>query len=482
MRRKIFDLFTFLFSCSLIALLYVSRVAKLKLGSIYTDTHGEEWNVPGNGTLNFVVEWVMDMIPRGDFTFHYVSPIFDMRNEQYNESHLIYLFFGVALAVLFILICSIILIAQYCCGCCGGKLLPRAGYSTFQIDSTRGSILVLSFILEFMLIYGYFSTTDMDNAMGTLSDRFEEYSTELSTQFDTLISSLPDSLSSYYDKESFKNDLEYTVRSTKADTDQSLSLFNSYERWRMLLIIVGLIAATVACSVGIAAGAVHRSWPIVVMVILSIIGGAILLFSFCYHFTFAKILREFCTDSGTYVDERNDQFLPQRLQYFLPCLNSPLYSYISDHYFINAILETQNFANSITDPNIYKPTFNNVSSTYYSDYVASISDQATKESLQKQLTTATNISELALVIDQSQTCRWTKTKLRDEQFLMCSFTMDAVEMLTLTQAVAALLMVIITYIAIGAIKKFKWAATVNNKGLNQNNGGFAGRPPTNKRK
>ena len=196
-------------------------------------------------------------------------------------------------------------------------------------------------------------------------------------------------------------------------------------------------------------------------------------------------MREFCTDSGTYVDSRNEQFLPQRLQYFLPCISSPLYSFLSDHYYISAILDTSEFSVELdkwkenhNDVIVYTPTFNNVSSENYSNIVASSNDDKFK----KIYNHAVNVSKLALIVDESRTCRWTKEKLRNEQFLMCSFTMDAVERLYLTQAIAGLIMIIIIFCAIGEIKKLKFAETLHMSSSQQDKqGGYIGRPARSKR-
>ena len=485
MRIKHKHIFNFVFCACIFGLFTLAKRTELKYASIYTDSHNEEWKIPGNDTINYAAEWFIDIVPRWNYKFSYLSPNFDMSDENYQQSNMIYLFFGLFLVILFILLFSIVLIMKYVCNCCGGKLIPRGGYSTFQIDGTRGSILFFSFILEFMLIYGYFLTTDMDNAMGTLNDRFEEYSSELPNKVKTLISGLPQELATFYDKEIFEKDLQYSLRAAQMGNQESLSLFKTYESIRMVLIIVGLVAATVACSVGIAAGAVHRSWPIIVMVVLSMVGGSVLLFSFTYHFAFAKSMREFCTDSGTYIDSRNQQFLPQRLQFFIPCISSPLYSFLSDHYYINALLETTQFSKELdylkesnAEINFYTPTFNNVSAKSYSDIVTTTNNNT----LKKVYDDAVNISTIALIIDESRTCRWTKDRLKDEQFLMCSFTMDAVERLILTQAVAGVIMFIITGFAIRAIKIFKYAETLHKNNSNRDGqSGFVGRPARNKR-
>jgi hypothetical protein len=450
--------------------------------NVFIDSHDKEWRDPNNNTFNFIAEWLIDKIPRVTLSFKKIDTTFDIDNEEYLQSSLLYILFGLFIAIVFAVTSILILVLVHYFGFCGGRTIPRVGYSTFQIDATRGTILVFSFILEGMLIYGYFANSDLDLAMRTLLDRFGQYSDVVQDSFDIIINSLPDNMSSYYNKELFVKDLQYSKRTAKMQNEKTMGLFSSFESYRMVLIILGLIAATIACSVGIAAGAVHRSWPIMVMVIFSIVGAFILVFSFSLHFAGSKILREFCTDTGSYFDERNERFLPQRLQFFIQCVNSPLYSFISDYYIINAMLKTQDFASLLPASESKIPTYNNISDVYYQQLVKSEANPAKRANMQQKLNAAVNFSNSTQVVDRSMTCRWSREMYRNEQYLMCVYTADAIEMLMLSQGIAAFLMIIITFIAMSAIKKFKWAASVNMKSTFELNNGFAGRPARPKRK
>jgi hypothetical protein len=72
-------------------------------------------------------------------------------------------------------------------------------------------------------------------------------------------------------------------------------------------------------------------------------------------------------------------------------------------------------------------------------------------------------SELFMILDRNQQCKPSKDAITGENFLFCTYLRDNLDMLTLTQVVGALLLLIITIVGIPAIKKFEWAG---NAGLN----------------
>jgi len=452
--------------------------------SIYTDSAGRQWRVPNNNTFNSFAEMVIDWIPRLNYSLRNVDITFDMDNDQYMESNMLYIWICVGSGGIFMSICILFFIGRYCCNCCGGKAIPRGGYTEFQINSTRGFIIMLSFILEGVLLYGYFANSDLDLALGVLSETFKNSTPVLKSQFTELLSYLPDSSSGYYNKSVFIRDLNYSIRASSQQGEVASNLVESFEGYRMLLILLGLILATISCSVGIAAGSVRKGTAIVVMVVLSGFSGTLLFFSFGIHFTGSKLMREFCREMVPYLEADNDLFIPMKLQYFIPCINSPLYPYLSNHFFVNAVLETQNLTNMIiangpASLQTRLPSLLNVTNSTYLTEISTISDTTIRNALINQLNKAIAVAKPAQIIDQSQTCRWSKNKLREQEFLMCSYTRDSLDMLMCSQGIGAVLLVCITFSAIPAIKMFEWAG---NAGIVQNNQGFAGRAAKPKRK
>lgn len=453
---------------------------------MYTDQHGDEWKIPTQNFLNTAIEWIIDLIPRSSYKFQQLDLTFDMDNEEYLQSQYLYIFFAIGLGALVVMVCIIFFCARYICKCCGGTQIKRGGYTEAEVNSERGTLIVFSFLIEACLIYGIFSNNDVSNAVDTLIENFKNITSQYPSQFESVFESLPkvsSSFSNYYNYDMFQKDLQFTISFTTRTQNSNFQTINFWETIRYIIVILNIITTTLACALGIAAGSVRRSGPVIGMIILSGLSGLLLFISFGWHFAGTKTLLEYCREAGDQISS-SDEFLPNRFQYFVPCVSSPLYSYITDYYFITAITETEKVRDrlkKVTNTTIAEslPLFTNLTDSFY-DEALSFVPESERDAAKEELKEARAIAVPASILEQSHTCRWTKERLQGEDFLLCKYTLDALEMLTLCQLIAAIIMVFAMTSAMGAVKVFQWAGTAGISGANK--GGFIGMDAKPKRK
>lgn len=481
--------------------IYIKR-GSVTLNEIYTDTHGDEWRVPTNGSFTKFTEFLINEIPRLNGKFSIISNNFDLDNSDYNTSSVLFIVLLGAVGLLFLVIVAIFFICRYACGCCGGKKLPRYGYTQTAINSVRISLLVFSFIFEGILMYGYFVNADLHKSLNKLVDYFVQIGTEIDTDMSIIISNVsainyPTGTSYNYlfdqHHEQFIKDLEFSTQYAVSQTTIMKKFLNKIETLRMTLILFNLILSTVACAVGIAAGSVMRGWVMIIMVGMNTVSTVFFFFSTGCHFAASKILYEYCDEINYYLtDSHFSEQIPMRLQFFIPCVNSPIFNYINDYFAQNAIEKLNKFRDSVNaqfcdlgknSETVFcqsPPFWFNATDKFYLDEVTNNPNLRNLSGIYEE---CSKWSNSLVVLDRQRQCIFSKNQMRQENFLMCTYTKDNLDMIMISQAIGCILVVIITCIGLPAIKKFEWAGYANMGGLNnaKNANKFIGRKAKPKR-
>lgn len=471
------------FSAVLIALIGIAffTVPSNPFFDVMKDRHGE-WRIPTNGAATQATTWIINKLPRLDISFTPLDITFDMDNEAYLQSSVMYIVIPGVIGLIFMIAIVAIMISRYFCNCCGGKNVRRKGYRESNINFYRYAIIVVSFGLEAVLIYGYFANADLHKGLSTLAASFNESSTKLKIQFEKvkLEPNINYSKTEAIKTNELQDDLDFSLRYAQGQTDITNGYYKSFEAWRMVVIILNLILSTVGCSLGIAAGSVRKGTPVVIMVILFAVSDCLFFFSFGIHLSGSKLLLDYCTEIAEYIAPSNDQFLPMRLQFFVPCVSSPVFPFIEDHFLYKSLTGVDEFIKQCKDSNC-----NNESNyTYIQWYnfteldtklVYEGVDEGKKENLAKLFTNTSSYTAAAVVIEDSVTCRFTKDEIYQDQFLLCVYTKDNLYMMMITQFAGCILLIILTILGIPAIKRFKYAGNANINGVLDANKRFMGR-------
>jgi hypothetical protein len=450
------------------------------VNAVYVDRWGDRWRIPTNGWATKITNKCIEMIPRFSTDFAMVDPDFDLESQYYLKSSGLYILFCGLVGLLFLVIVGIFFLCRYCFGCCGGKSLPRRGYARDDITCARLAIVILSFLLEGVLIFGYFANSDLDISLGKLVKVFQGIGQKLSGDIHYIIDRFPVNLTgnSLFDtfKEDFKADLRFSATYALAQTSVMKDMTDGFEGGRMALVILTLIVATFGCSVGIAAGSLNRGWPVMIMVGLNTVAVVMIFFSTGFHFTGSKIMYEYC-DGINYYLTNDDEVIPQRLQFFVPCVASPVFPYIQDYFVIQSVLAVNEFNTMLLNTSLLQDISNdyryspaqwfNVTNSFYQKVINEISEseKAKRDELQEYYNGLKDFVTVLLLVDDSAHCRWSKNEMRAENFLFCVYLKDNLDMMTCTQAVGAVILVIITLIGIPAIRKFEWAGHANMGGI-----------------
>ena len=473
-----------------------ARFGRAQLNAVYTDRRGKTWRVPTEGLVTKATNFVIESVPRLSKSFSIVSPDFDLESDEYVYSSVMYIVLVGAVGLLFLLCIILFFLIRYACGCCGGRKLPRRGYSQSEVTCTRMTLVIFSFLFEGVVIYGYFANTDLHSSLTTLVDVFTDVGTTLRTQMGKLIESLPkDSTgNTVYDKyqEDFKKDMEFSTRFASGQGEFMKDVMGRFEGLRMAMILTSLTLATIGCAIGIAAGSVNKGIPVIIMIILNTVAGTIIFFSAGAHFAGSKIVYEYCDEMDYYLELGNAEVIPTRLQFFMPCIASPVFPFIQDYYAINSILLIDDFTAKMKGTNVwndektklqYSPAhWFNVTDEFYPIQIEKLDDEAKKTEAQTAYDKAVNFTNLLLILDENAQCAYSKSEMRAEHFLMCKYMKDNLDMLTMSQAVGGVLLLIITFSGIPAIREFEWAGRANLGGILNGQKKFSGKKARPKRK
>jgi hypothetical protein len=176
-----------------------------------------------------------------------------------------------------------------------------------------------------------------------------------------------------------------------------------------------------------------------------------------------------------YLREGNDEYLPMRLQFFVPCVASPVFPYMQDYYVVNAVTDVDEFNELLSQTNLWNdpksplrdspPYWFNISHDYYRSEIGRITDPSLREMIAKKYENVTEFIKVFKILDENQHCLYSKGEIREERFLFCTYLKDNLDMITVTQVIGSILLVIITIIGIPAIRKFEWAGRANLVGM-----------------
>ena len=446
------------------------------------DRNGD-WRIPTNGKVTRVTTTIINKLPRIDISFSIIDQQFDMDNEQYIQSTIMYIMIPGIIGLVFMIVVISLMLGRYFCNCCGGKNVRRKGYRESNINFYRYAIIVISFFLEAVLIYGYFANTDLHKGLKILTNNFNLTSVELKAQFDKVELENASTYNYSVDitNEDLQKDLAFSLRYAQGQATETRLFFKKYEIFRMLVIIFNLILSTIGCSLGIAAGSVHKGSPVLIMVILFAISDCLFFFSFGIHLAGSKLVLDYCSEIEDYTSPKNDEFLPMRLQYFVPCVSSPVYPFIQDRFIYKCLTSLDEFKDlcnksnctdlhkNITWDQIINESITAESFFYPGEATANHDNITTHLADTKKKCVAT------MVIENSTTCRWSKNTIYQDKFLLCTYTKDNLYMMMITQFAGSILLVILTILGIPAIKRFKYAGNANINGILDANKRFMGR-------
>jgi hypothetical protein len=211
------------------------------------------------------------------------------------------------------------------------------------------------------------------------------------------------------------------------------------------------------------------------MICLNAIASIFIFFSAGTHFAGSKILVEYCDEISFYLDPQNKDVIPMRLQYFTPCVASPVFPYVQEYYIINGVMNCEKLKDAFNESNLWHdedatlrnspPTLWNVSHTFYAQKIGEIDNVTLAAEANDAREKAMYWSSLFFILDENQQCKHSKETMSGENFLFCTYLRDNLDMLTLTQVVGAVLILVITGLGIPAIKKFEWAGNANLAGM-----------------
>lgn len=351
-------------------------------------------------------------------------------------------------ALLMVAIIVLLFVLRYVFNKCGGKAPRKKGYAQPELIASRAGVIVFSFILEVCLFYQAFANSDLHSAFKHLSIVFQDESAKMKERHITMINNLPDSLPNpAYSKELFKQDLLFSIDYAINENQGFVYAYKNYEWLRQAMIYIILIVASIACTIGVAAGSILRGFLLIIMEIMIVSSGFFLFILFGYHLAITKSLYDYCGDIEGYVAPEAIRPIPTNLQYFFPCITSPLHSYLYDYFGVKAVEETEKLKAYIPGQ---LPIWSNVS--YYNGKVSQLS-QAAKEQYEK----AKQASISFEAIDESITCRTSIEVLRQNDFLLCRYAYECSLMITVTQGFSIICIVVLSVLSFSSIKKYQWA-------------------------
>jgi hypothetical protein len=198
-------------------------------------------------------------------------------------------------------------------------------------------------------------------------------------------------------------------------------------------------------------------------------------FSAGTHFAGSKLIFEYCDEIQYYLEAGNTEIIPMRLQFFVPCIASPLFPFLEQYYIVNTVQRVDHFNNLLKSTNVYHQKGSplreslafwfNVSDPYYVQVIAETDNATLRQQLNQSQADAAHFAELLTILNANAHCDFSKEKMREEQWLMCVYAKDNLDMLSAFQVVGAVLLVIITIVAVPAIRQFAYAGKADFGGI-----------------
>jgi hypothetical protein len=258
---------------------------------------------------------------------------------------------------------------------------------------------------------------------------------------------------SSYNQALYIEELKATRGYGQARYDRMRSTMSTIEGLRFFLIIANLIATTVACSLGITAGSIMRPGLLGIMIGMNTGTSVVIILSFAVHVSIGKSLREYC--DLTYQYSRSDLIPPMRVQYFVPCLTSPLYDDLFDHYCRSMLLGREELHTVLKNHNsgMYIPPSMLLSDPMVEEAIGAMKN----DEISGIYANAKSEEEMFKLVDNLYNCRWTKARWQADDFVVCRYGLNAVDMIMIIQALAWVVVVLLIFGSIPSLNKFRWA-------------------------
>lgn len=427
--------------------LLLSFVSILAYGYVYKTYYGKyeividkfgTWVYPSNNSLISTLDYVVREFPRFYYTLSIVLPEFDLENTYYSNTNDVYILIMFAAGVIFLVSVYVVCFLKICLGKCGGIYYMRNGYKPYFAFALRYSMLLLSFSVVGILIYGYFANTDLHLSLTTLRDLFKDYSEELIEQVDQVIENIPSSIDN---ATAIKEDMRIQRAIIDYATNSASSYISGFETLRYLIAIFNSITATIGCAIGITAGSITGRVPLYIMIGMFAFSFAFFALSSAVHFAGAKSIVEFCDAIQPYLETDNDEYIPGSLQYFIRCFASPYLNSFHDEFIAQELATFNSQINGCTVDGV---------TPNYAD-IEMFSDSACTDI---NMTQAKKTAIGLRAVVSRDTCAWTKEKYRDTYFLLCIYSRTNLEMTMLTQFAGGLAIGILTVLGVIGIKVF----------------------------
>jgi hypothetical protein len=370
---------------------------------------------------------------------------------------------------LFVLVIVALVLRRFC-----RCLQMKRFYPSAEIIRTRITLMLLAFLLEGLLLYGYFANTDLHTAIRSLTEDFAGVGTKLSEDFEVLIDNLPpvEGDATVYNRYSsqLRQDLEFSARYARGQSSAMETYTGTVEGLRMALILTNLILATISVSIGVTVGSIHSEKPLFVMVVCNGISLVLVFFSAGTHFAGSKIISEYCGETEYFLSGVGlGEPLPQRLQFFVPCVDSPVLPYIQDHFVVASAVAIGAVRTAFQTTSIWEnvkdalPEWFNVTDEFYTKQIAEVRNESQRGELEVQIANARALSRFLVVFEESNTCSTTREIMREHEFLFCTYLRDNLDMLTMTQVLGGVLIAGLTGLGVMSLNLFRYAGKLHRR-------------------
>lgn len=431
---------------------------------VYSDVRGEEWRLPTTTVMHKYARMLTDMLPRYNYTFGELYHTFDIEFDQYNDSFVLYIWLSIAVGAGLVSIVGFFVLLRMKCGCFGGTIVARGGYTELEVSTARGSTMIGAFVAVTFLVTAGFENTHFHAAASNIMDVYGKHSDELVTKIKTIRSGLPFTLYNceFYNLSWFMDDLNFVCGQIEQQNDVAQNTVETYETCRYGLVLIILMITMFASCAGVAAGSLVRWQALVVMIVSYLVVVFLASLSVALHMATAKSLDEYCGLS--YRHARMETVPPSKVQYLLPCGTSAFYPWLFGHFSVDAVEKANTLAEMLKaiDPTVWSPAW---LSTLGDSSVAAAIDDLADSDVTKQYNLAVKAVELFTVMEDLDQCRWTKQKWMENEVVTCHVATNSIQMLWVMQALLGVTVFVVVIGSLGALNTYVWASSAHLRGV-----------------